>query len=923
MSPGRWEELKRIFDAALDCPPAEREAFVRREAADDPEMLAEALRLIEEHARNTDLLSQPALAAAQWHEEPRYASGAVLGRRFRIVRFIARGGMGEVYEAEDLELGGRVALKAIRRRAALDDRLLAMFKREIQLARLVTHPNVCRIFDLIQNEDPGGGASTILLSMELLDGQTLSDRLAQDGPFRFRDALPLIEEIAAGLQAIHDAGIIHGDLKPGNVMLASRPGESRPRAVVMDFGLAHPVAADAHDQLVRGRTPDYSAPEQGDGAPLSPATDVYCLALLIADMLGVPRPSRLAPDAERMPVRWSRLLRRCLASDPSRRLARPAELATALRASAAPLPRRVKVLAGAAVWVAAGALVASWLYREQQAGTVARQLFTTSESVTVWSASPDGRMLAFTDWDTGDVAVRDIGSGRTKRLSNRTLAGHVYSGGVWNAIFSRDSKRVAYRWMNSRTESDIRTIGVDGSGERAVYPNFFYADPLDWSPDGAHLLLVVSKDGLPHRVISIPSEGGPAEEVKLPRGTQLEQVRYSPDGDGLIFDVEEAGRTEVRRLRRGQETVLAGRPGNSSLIGWSPDRHRLIVSNDRRGRKGIWSVAVTGSGPIGEPEELVPEARNWAPLGITRAGALFYINNANSMDVYTAVLDLAARRAVSEPRPVMDRFMGSYFNPAWSDDGRKLVFTSNYDPEHVILIVRDVTSGATRELRPDVKFLWRPQWFEHDAALIAPGATRDGAPGMLRVDPKTGKTNLYRARADIDAVTEGVWSADGRWHFNRFQQMARGIFRMNVATGKKKVLYVPPAGVDVGLENLALSPDGRTLAFHARNDLQGSASLMLIPADGGEARALLTVSQPEELRFGAFAWAQDSKSLLVSRTRLGRSELWLIPANGTSGFQIEFPLMGIFNLRLNRDGRTIAFMTPNARSEVWVLRNFL
>src|SRR5207247_858683 len=94
----------------------------------------------------------------------------VVGRRFRIVRFIARGGMGEVYEAEDLELGGRVALKAIRRLATPNDDLLALFKREIQLARQVTHANVCRIFDLVQDTEVEAGTTTILLSMELLDG---------------------------------------------------------------------------------------------------------------------------------------------------------------------------------------------------------------------------------------------------------------------------------------------------------------------------------------------------------------------------------------------------------------------------------------------------------------------------------------------------------------------------------------------------------------------------------------------------------------------------------------------------------------------------------------------------------------------------------------------------------------------------------
>ena len=351
MTPERWEQLKQIFGDALEREPGEREAFVSDAAQDDPELLSELLRLLEENDRDSKLLSRPALTRARGfeHDEgPRFSPETVLARRFRIVRFIARGGMGEVYEAEDLELSERVALKVIRRNIASDSELLALFKKEVQLARRVTHPNVCRIFDLAQHED--AGTTVMLLSMELLEGHTLSEHLRDTGPLSFQDALPLIEEIAAGLQAVHDAGIIHGDLKPANVMLASRPGEDRPRAVVMDFGVALPVTPDSSGHRVsHGGTPEYFAPEQAQGAPVTTATDVYSLALMIADMLGAPRAARLQPDAERMPPRGARALRRCLEGEPSRRYSRPAELATALRRSVGDRRRTVTRLAVAAL----------------------------------------------------------------------------------------------------------------------------------------------------------------------------------------------------------------------------------------------------------------------------------------------------------------------------------------------------------------------------------------------------------------------------------------------------------------------------------------------------------------------------------------------------------------------------------------------
>ena len=152
MTREQWERLKEIFNDALDLPQVERDAFVREAAKNDPELLGELLRLLEVSEQESGLLSRPALGRSQpldrtvtpsdqggANDAPQFSPETILARRFRIVRFIARGGMGDVYEAEDLELGERIALKAIRRRVAPRGQLLALFKNEIQLARRVTH----------------------------------------------------------------------------------------------------------------------------------------------------------------------------------------------------------------------------------------------------------------------------------------------------------------------------------------------------------------------------------------------------------------------------------------------------------------------------------------------------------------------------------------------------------------------------------------------------------------------------------------------------------------------------------------------------------------------------------------------------------------------------------------------------------------
>ena len=175
--------------------------------------------------------------------------------RYRIIRLIGRGGMGEIYEAEDNTLNEHVALKVILPEIASDARARARFIREIQIARKVTHPNVCRIFDIGHHQEDTGStsnsspANVIFLTMELLKGETLAQHLNRIGRMTTSEALPLVEQIAAGLDAAHQAGIIHRDFKPGNVILV--PGQNGIRAVITDFGLARPSgASEAPSELV-------------------------------------------------------------------------------------------------------------------------------------------------------------------------------------------------------------------------------------------------------------------------------------------------------------------------------------------------------------------------------------------------------------------------------------------------------------------------------------------------------------------------------------------------------------------------------------------------------------------------------------------------------------------------------------------------
>ena len=304
---------------------------------------------------------------------PRLPVGARVARRYRVLRMLGRGGMGEVYEVEDELLREGVALKVLSAALQADDRANRRLKRELGLARRITHPNVCRMFDL--GEDGG----VLFVTMELLRGETLAKRLRRSPPIPQSEQSRIAAEICAGMAAAHDAGVIHRDLKSENVFLHSRsldaaePGNVPPtpkegdplgnqigpdgHAVVMDFGLARsagPLPPGGDDSTtLRGTvigTLTHAAPEQLLGHPVTLSADIYALGIVLFELVSggaVPFPARTAAEAIHLRLRepapsprtvqpdvdpaWERAILRCLERDPMRRFLGVREVVDALR----------------------------------------------------------------------------------------------------------------------------------------------------------------------------------------------------------------------------------------------------------------------------------------------------------------------------------------------------------------------------------------------------------------------------------------------------------------------------------------------------------------------------------------------------------------------------------------------------------------
>ena len=288
MDSERWQKIKSVFDVVQEIEPEKREKFLDDVCGNDLELRREVERLIDSLENAKSFMEQPAAGeVASLFEDKKtlmanhttgnlqagkFVAGTVLANRYRIIGLLGKGGMGEVFKAEDIKLNQTVALKFLPDKLEKDSSALSRFHSEVRVARQVSHPNVCRVFDIGEIENRH------FLSMEFIDGDDLSSLLRRIGRLPSDKAIEISRQLCFGLAAIHDAGILHRDLKPANVII-----DSKGKARITDFGIAGVEAEIAGDELRVG-TPAYMSPEQITGREVTPKSDIYSLGLLLYEI---------------------------------------------------------------------------------------------------------------------------------------------------------------------------------------------------------------------------------------------------------------------------------------------------------------------------------------------------------------------------------------------------------------------------------------------------------------------------------------------------------------------------------------------------------------------------------------------------------------------------------------------------------------
>ncbi len=727
-------ELERIVGRALAKNPAERYARMEEMRAG---LLAVAgilgAPLSSTDALDPTLRDLPSASSAGSRSDGDTASLA--GRRighYRVLEHVSGGGMGVVYQAEDLRLSRIVALKFLPPELTRDPEAKARFLQEARAASVLDHPNICTIHEVGETE---GGR--LYLAMPYYDGETLRKKIER-GPLPIEETTDIAQQIARGLAKAHRGGIVHRDIKPANLMVT---GDGVVK--ILDFGLAKLVGAAAITRTGSSvGTPAYMSPEQARGEEVDHRTDLWSLGVVLYEMLAGRRPfrgeheqavlysllneqpkplSQLRPD---VPPELERIVEGLLAKDPAKRYPtvegplgdlkalRNETMTTTVRTPAGgPAPAGIRPWVWAAGFGLVAALAVAALYvssdsggdRKGQTGggsappeaTFAR-LTDQEGSESFPSLSPDGRFLLFVKSVSGnaDVYLQRIGGGNPVNLT-LGLAGGRHPAGL---LAGRQADRLP---LGARRRRPLRH-GRHGRAPCAASPTSASTRP--GRPTGATLAFATESVAGPLErrldsqlwVVEVATR-----EQRLLGKDDAVQPSWSPNGKriaywGLPHDSAERILWTIPAAGGEPVKVLGDERLNWNPV-WSPDGRHLYFVSDRSGSMNVWRVAIDeASGRTsGEPEPVTSSSLSLGLLSLSRDGRrIVYATDEGKANVERRDLDPATLEVSAEASPVTQGSR-AVRNLAVSPDGGWIAFVTA-SPQEDLFVVRPDGSG----LRP-------------------------------------------------------------------------------------------------------------------------------------------------------------------------------------------------------------------------------
>ena len=833
MTPERWRQVRDVFERALACEPGARAAAVAEACASDPSLAFEVEALLEAHTEASGFLNSA--PRARFSVEP--LIGRSLGR-YQIQSALGMGGMGIVYRAYDPRLDRYVALKILPPEG-MTGTSRERFLEEAKAASALNHPNIVTIYD------SGAEDGVHFIAMELVHGETLAAAIA-GGRLRAEQALDYAIQIAGAMAAAHAAGIVHRDIKPGNIMVT---GEGRIK--VLDFGLVA-RGTGSEDGGPRG-TPSYMAPEQVRGAPADARSDIFSFGCTWFEMLTGERafPAGGGRPAERRPqAGLPAPLVKCLEREPERRFQTAKELVAALIAfrGAGARRRRRLAITFAVSAVASAAACFVWLWPHPPPGSSRWvQLTRLPDSVSQPALSPDQRKLTFvrgpdTFAGSGQIYVKPLPAGDPVQLTHDTLQ-------KMSPVFSPDGSEIAYTTVNRENQWDTWVVPAAGGEPRRWLAN---ASGLVWFGKRQILFSEIKDHDVHMAIVAAGEDRAGAHDVYVPEDRRAMAHRSYPSPDArwvLLVEMDNKAAWLPCRLvpmdggSRGRQVGPAGAGCKSAA--WSLDGKWMYVSAGVGGAYHVWRQRF----PDGAPEQVTSGPTEEEGIAMEADGRGF-ITSVGLRQSPVWIHDANGDRQVS--------LEGYSYDPKFTPDGKRLCFrvlkgeVPSEGPSEVRVL--DLETGQSENVLPGLMVL--------GGSALVYDISPDGRLVTAVARGRDGAERVWVAPLDRSAPPRAVGDIQGGQP--QFTHDGRIVFRRG--TGAESFVYsVNPDGTDA--RRVADLPVVKIFGLSADNQwlvgkflgTDGSA-VTAYPLRGG---APVTISPAGSLGV-VLKWSADRKWVHIS-----------------------------------------------------------
>lgn len=548
---------------------------------------------------------------------------------------------------------------------------------------------------------------------------------------------------------------------------------------------------------------------------------------------------------------------------------------------------------------------------------------------TIWPAaqdgamiSPDGKLVAFVDWNVSQVAVRDVATATERQLPDTGSIGFPEP----YFVFSPNSDRLVFPFGNSRDAApfryELRMIDI-ASGKHHVLavfpPDVAFVAPLNWHAGAGLLFNKVAADGSSELLILNPANNNVRVLQRRRADAGLVwQAEFTRDGAGLVVLANDALSWIDVAGGTSRPLDLAAQ----ILLGWAAGDRALLFHGARGNVMGNWSVAMSNGRAVGAPVLVQRTAAGVRWAGRTADG-LYYLEPAQTPRLFHATVDLAAGRVVSAPESILPAPDSIPGNPAWSRDGARLAFTlAPVNRNANRIFIAEGIRGVPREIaRVDMRVAGL-DWSADGKFLVIGGraATRD-ASWIGRINVATGAIEELATGVPANAVAAGIGD---QVVFSRAALAGtRNVHVMHLRGAGAIPRVLATYTIDDLPRSLSVSPDGQWVAILKSIPDRKASALLLLPTSGGEPRTILQVQRPDglELNQGSVPWTPDGRSVLVLMRQQGRRQLAAVRLDSGEVTALSFAPQegGRRYLALHPDGRQLIYVDGAGRDELKVM----